>query len=167
MRGRLVLVALVLSACTSVPEPAAPRMDPSIDPSSRSPTTTSSPPSSALTVETGVEVPFMLFGTLGEAKRTLRGLGLKLKVIYVADDFMPAGTILAQSPDSGTVKDGKVIKLTVVKETPCSPSYPDVCIPPLPPDLDCADVPFKNIRVIPPDPHGFDGYDNDGWGCET
>lgn len=48
----------------------------------------------------------------------------------------------------------------------CDPSYPDVCIPPPPPDLDCADVPHKNFRVLPPDPHGFD-RDRDGFGCES
>lgn len=47
----------------------------------------------------------------------------------------------------------------------CDPSYPDVCIPPYPPDLDCGDIPYKNFRVLPPDPHGFD-RDNDGIGCE-
>lgn len=45
------------------------------------------------------------------------------------------------------------------------PSYPDVCIPPYPPDLDCGDIPYKNFRVLSPDPHGFD-RDNDGIGCE-
>ncbi len=48
----------------------------------------------------------------------------------------------------------------------CDPSYPDVCIPPPPPDLDCADVRWDHFRVVPPDPHGFDG-DHDGIGCET
>jgi uncharacterized repeat protein (TIGR01451 family) len=48
----------------------------------------------------------------------------------------------------------------------CHPSYPDVCIPPPPPDLDCDDVPHTNFRVRGSDPHGFDG-DNDGRGCET
>lgn len=47
----------------------------------------------------------------------------------------------------------------------CDLSYPDVCIPPYPPDLDCGDIPYKNFRVLPPDPHGFD-RDNDGIGCE-
>lgn len=50
----------------------------------------------------------------------------------------------------------------------CDPSYPDVCIPPYDQvgDLDCADVPYTDIRVVGSDPHGFDGRDNDGWGCE-
>ncbi len=47
----------------------------------------------------------------------------------------------------------------------CDPSYPDVCIPPPPPDLDCGDIPFRSFRVLPPDPHRFDG-DHDGVGCE-
>lgn len=47
----------------------------------------------------------------------------------------------------------------------CDPSYPTVCIPPPPPDLDCKDIPYRNFKVLPPDPHGFDG-DGDGIGCE-
>ena len=48
----------------------------------------------------------------------------------------------------------------------CDSSYPTVCIPPAPPDLDCADVPHTNFRVRPPDPHRFDG-EGDGLGCES
>lgn len=47
----------------------------------------------------------------------------------------------------------------------CDPSYPDVCIPPPPPDLDCGDIPHRGFRVLPPDPHRFD-RDKDGVGCE-
>ena len=48
----------------------------------------------------------------------------------------------------------------------CDPAYPDVCIPPPPPDLDCKDIPYRNFRVLPPDPHHFDGNGN-GIGCEA
>ena len=48
----------------------------------------------------------------------------------------------------------------------CDPSYPDVGIPPPPPDLDCGDIPHRRFRVLPPDPHRFDG-DHDGVGCES
>ena len=48
----------------------------------------------------------------------------------------------------------------------CDPAYPDGCIPPPPPDLDCADVPFDHFTVLPPDPHHFDG-DGNGIGCEA
>jgi endonuclease YncB( thermonuclease family) len=47
----------------------------------------------------------------------------------------------------------------------CDSAYPGICIPPPPPDLDCADVPYRNFRVLPPDPHRFDA-DGDGRGCE-
>jgi micrococcal nuclease len=50
----------------------------------------------------------------------------------------------------------------------CDPSYPDVCIPPYPPDLDCDDVPFSYFEVKPPDPHDFDSdADADLIGCES
>jgi len=48
----------------------------------------------------------------------------------------------------------------------CDPSYPTVCIPPPPPDLDCKDIPYRNFQVLPPDPHHFDG-NHDGVGCES
>jgi micrococcal nuclease len=56
---------------------------------------------------------------------------------------------------------------TTTPRTNCDPAYPDVCIPSPPPDLDCKDIQFRNFRVLPPDPHGFDGRDNDGIGCES
>jgi hypothetical protein len=48
----------------------------------------------------------------------------------------------------------------------CDPSYPGVCIPPAPPDLDCGDIPYRRFQVLAPDPHGFDG-NHDGVGCES
>lgn len=47
----------------------------------------------------------------------------------------------------------------------CDPAYPDVCIPPPPPDLDCGDVDHRGFRALPPDPHRLDG-DGDGIACE-
>ncbi|MEO0374125.1 MAG: hypothetical protein AAF329_05740 [Cyanobacteria bacterium P01_A01_bin.17] len=47
----------------------------------------------------------------------------------------------------------------------CDPAYPDVCIAPDPPDLDCGDISERNFTVLPPDPHRFDG-DHNGIGCE-
>lgn len=65
----------------------------------------------------------------------------------------------------------KIISL-IPKETPvqtypnnCDHSYPDVCIPPYPPGLDCSKISYNNFKVLQPDPHGFD-KDKDGIGCE-
>lgn len=50
----------------------------------------------------------------------------------------------------------------------CDPNYAGGCVPPYPPDLDCADIRALGIapvRVIGSDPHRLDG-DGDGFGCE-
>uniref|UniRef100_A0A7C2WK81 Excalibur calcium-binding domain-containing protein n=1 Tax=Thermorudis sp. TaxID=1969470 RepID=A0A7C2WK81_9BACT len=47
----------------------------------------------------------------------------------------------------------------------CDPAYPDACIPSPPPDLRCAEIPYRRFQVLPPDPQGFD-RDQDGVGCE-
>ena len=49
----------------------------------------------------------------------------------------------------------------------CDNSYPDECIPPPPPVLDCSDIDEDDFEVRGSDPHGFDDDDNDGLGCET
>ncbi len=52
------------------------------------------------------------------------------------------------------------------KQNDCDPSYPDFCIPPPPPNLNCPDISQKRFTVSGSDPHGFD-RDNDGVGCES
>jgi endonuclease YncB( thermonuclease family) len=50
----------------------------------------------------------------------------------------------------------------------CDPNYAGGCVPPYPPDLDCADIRALGIapvRVVGSDPHRLDG-DDDGLGCE-
>ena len=50
----------------------------------------------------------------------------------------------------------------------CDPNYSGGCVPPYPPDLDCADIRALGIapvRSIGSDPHRLDG-DDDGIGCE-
>jgi endonuclease YncB( thermonuclease family) len=52
----------------------------------------------------------------------------------------------------------------------CHASYPDFCIPPPPPDLDCRHLAQRHFRVrwdvADPDPHRFDA-DHNGFGCES
>ena len=47
----------------------------------------------------------------------------------------------------------------------CDPSYPTICIPRPPPDLDCDDIEDRNFKVVRPDKHYLD-LDGDGIGCE-
>jgi len=53
----------------------------------------------------------------------------------------------------------------VQSQNQCDSSYPSVCIPPYPPDLDCCVIEYSNFKVVQPDPHRFDG-DKNGIGCE-
>jgi hypothetical protein len=76
-----------------------------------------------------------------------------------APEATPAVVQTEQTGQAGGV--GQVV------QSDCDPSYPDVCIPPPPPNLSCEDVGFLSFRVLSPDPHGFDGNDNDGIGCEV
>lgn len=47
----------------------------------------------------------------------------------------------------------------------CHPAYPDICVAPRAPELDCKDLPKANVRVGRRDPYGFDA-DGDRVGCE-
>jgi micrococcal nuclease len=73
-------------------------------------------------------------------------------------------TTIAPPPTSTTTTT------TAPPPSNCDPSYPDVCIPSPPPDLDCGEIPYRRFRVIytvpNPDPHRFD-RDHDGIGCES
>jgi micrococcal nuclease len=56
--------------------------------------------------------------------------------------------------------------VSTTQENNCDSSYPDVCIPSYPPDLDCGEIEYSNFSVTGSDQHGFDG-DRDGIGCES
>jgi hypothetical protein len=87
-----------------------------------------------------------------------------------------AGNVTAGNVTAGNVTAGNVTGNQTATDirtgatgpaSECDPSYPDVCIRPPPPNLNCDDegVP-ENFGVSGSDPHGFDG-DNDGIGCES
>ena len=82
---------------------------------------------------------------------------------YAAGDTNPLGAgqeaaPQVQRPEAEIIADP-------IEAFACDPSYPDVCIAPSPPDLDCGDIGAQRFAVLPPDPHRFDG-DFDGIGCE-
>jgi micrococcal nuclease len=118
-----------------------------------------------------------------------------LRYVIVGDTFvnnelvaMGYAQASAYTPDTACVstfetaqRKAQLVKLGVWMPTPevyipvitggdvtamCDSSYPGVCIPPAPPDLDCGDVQYRRFQVLPPDPHGFD-RDGDGVGCES
>jgi endonuclease YncB( thermonuclease family) len=75
----------------------------------------------------------------------------------VLDPFRAVATGQSGPPSSTPPPSGK-----------CDPNYAGGCVPPYPPDLDCADIHALGIpyvRVVGSDPHRLDG-DHDGLGCE-
>jgi micrococcal nuclease len=76
------------------------------------------------------------------------------------------GACGATAPQAFSAQAASPAALAPAARGSCEPSYPDVCIPPAPPDLDCPDISYRRFRVLAPDPHRFDA-DGDGIGCET
>lgn len=74
------------------------------------------------------------------------------------------GCKIEKTVENVPVETPKVTSQEIPKES-CDDSYPDVCITPYPPDLNCGDISYKNFRVVGNDSHRFDG-DKDGIGCE-
>jgi hypothetical protein len=82
----------------------------------------------------------------------------------------PTPTTTPTRPISGPPTATRTVTPTPAQfaQPACHPSYPDFCIPPRPPDLDCGSRALggrTNFTVLEPDPHRLDG-DNDGVGCE-
>lgn len=104
-----------------------------------------------------------------EAEARARGVGLWAEGACAAASASP--TVAPVSTPPPTATPTKTPTSTAAPTTGpasnCDPAYPDVCIAPPPPDLDCGDIPYRRFRVLPPDPHRFDGNDNDGLGCES
>ena len=99
------------------------------------------------------------------------GMNLNAELLDANLGYLSAG-FCATSEFSGTnwaqkhgcSPDSKQTGKTMPEQ--CDASYPDVCIPSPPPDLDCADIEYRDFVVLQPDPHGFDG-NYDGVGCES
>jgi hypothetical protein len=95
-------------------------------------------------------------------------------VRQVFDSFQlvaaPAGVVGQSAAQTGqqqsAAQTGQQQSAAQTGQTECDSSYPDVCIPSPPPNLNCDDIDDSNFEVVGSDPHGFDG-DNDGIGCET
>jgi endonuclease YncB( thermonuclease family) len=119
-------------------------------------------------VSLGAAAPYFYGGDLGryslrllaeakKARAAKRGLwracpGTRL------DPYRAVDTGVSGPPANTPPPDGK-----------CDPNYAGACVPPYPPDLDCADLRALGlalpVRVIGSDPHRLDG-DHDGLGCE-
>jgi len=94
----------------------------------------------------------------------LIGIGIAIiGALFVIQDF---GSQTITDPVQSQPTSQPSQSQQVQSQNQCDSSYPSVCIPPYPPDLDCGEIGYSNFRVVSPDPHGFDG-DKDGIGCEV
>jgi len=101
---------------------------------------------------------------------TVTGVGF-FDFLHGQTGVAPNGIELHPVLAFSTTQSGPTATPVLATATPppvanCDPSYPTVCIPSPPPDLDCGDITYRNFTVLPPDPHRFDG-DHDGIGCES
>jgi micrococcal nuclease len=108
--------------------------------------------------------------------RELVRIGVAIAKAYPPDTsyqrLLNAAERRAKEREVGLWNDSPAPLVPLVPQAPspkpgrdCDRSYPDVCIPPYPPDLDCGEIPHRYFTVRPPDPHGFDA-EGDGVGCE-
>jgi hypothetical protein len=70
-----------------------------------------------------------------------------------------------QSQSQGNVSQTQKSASSNNLSATCDSSYPDVCITTSSAMLTCLDIPYRNFKVLTPDPHGLDS-DGDGIGCE-
>lgn len=83
----------------------------------------------------------------------------------VLDDWVSPDATIDQYQPGETAVDGEYEEDRRAAAG-CEPAYTDVCVPPAPPILTCAEADAWNIVIESADPHGFD-TDGDGIGCET
>lgn len=92
------------------------------------------------------------------------GIGIIIiGALFIIQDF---GSPTISNPVQSQPTSQPTQTQQVQSQNQCDSSYPSVCIPPYPPDLDCGDIGFSKFKVVQPDPHRFDG-DKNGIGCES
>lgn len=117
-------------------------------------------------VRQGAAAPYFYGGDLGRYASRLLSAAKAAKAAGLGLWGACPGTALDPFRQVETRQKDSTPPRPLVPRGGCDPSYPTVCIPSPPPDLDCKDVPHRRFKVVGADPHGFDG-NRDGVGCET
>jgi micrococcal nuclease len=119
-------------------------------------------------VKRGDAAPYFYDGDRGKYALELLAAARKAKTAKRGLWGACPGTRLdpSRAVDTGTSGPPKT---TPAASGACDPNYAGACVPPYPPDLDCADLRALGlelpVRVVGSDPHRLDG-DHDGYGCE-
>lgn len=152
------LLALVISACAPSPPDSALQeraVEITLAPIEDTPT---DPPTDIPT-----DTPFVTWTPRPTRTHIPPTIALPTATFKPIATSQPAATAV---PTKKTEKKAQPTQGGTVSKGNCSPAYPNVCIPPPPPDLDCKDIKFRRFKVVRPDPHNFDS-DGDGIGCES
>jgi endonuclease YncB( thermonuclease family) len=115
----------------------------------------------------GAAAPYFYGGDRGRYAGPLMRAALSAKAAKRGLWKACPSTVLAPESAVETSRSGPPTA-TPTPSGKCDPNYAGGCVPPPPPDLDCADIRALGIapvRVVGSDPHRLDG-DNDGIGCE-
>lgn len=102
------------------------------------------------------------------AQQSARDQALGLWSACLGLEPQPADDAVAEDVPAPAAEQVAPVLPPAVAEN-CHPSYPDFCIPPGPPDVNCTSDVIKgrkDFRVKQPDPHGLD-RNKDGIGCES
>jgi hypothetical protein len=113
----------------------------------------------------GYSVFYEVGSATAEAEIT-RTLPAAVEEVFSSFELIAAPEVVTEQTIVQTEQTTQAGGFGQVIQSECSPSYPGVCIPPPPPDLNCDDIGVSNFTVLSADPHGFDGNDNDGIGCD-
>lgn len=125
------------------------------------------------TITESTEVPFdkttVEDGNLAKGKTEVRTVGVNgIKTytykITLADGVQTNKELIKEEVTTSPVTEVTAIGTKAVLTQNCDPNYTP-CVPNVSYDLDCPDIGFS-VVVIGYDRHGFDGNDNDGYGCE-
>jgi endonuclease YncB( thermonuclease family) len=117
-------------------------------------------------VREGAAAPYFYRGERGRYAATLLAAARQAKAAKRGLWRACGSTALDPTNAVSTGRSGPAVEPRATGK--CDSNYTGGCVPPYPPDLDCADIRALGIapvRVVGADPHGLDG-DGDGWGCE-
>ena len=118
-------------------------------------------------VQRGAAAPYFYRGERGRYAGRLMAAVASAKAVRHGLWKACPGTVLDPDRAIDTGQSGPPTT-TPPPTSKCDPNYAGGCVPPYPPDVDCADIralEIAPVRVTGSDPHGLDG-DGDGYGCE-
>jgi endonuclease YncB( thermonuclease family) len=119
-------------------------------------------------VRQGAATPYFYRGERGKYASALLAAARQAKASRRGLWGACPGTRLDPYAPAATGQSGPPAKAGTRPSGTCDPNYAGGCVPPYPPDVDCADLRARGIgpvRVIGADVHRLDA-DGDGWGCE-